>query len=253
MQNINKERFNKLVRNFIHHRGLGGEEAHPTVDQWNSGFISPEMLKILENSSGKAEFMPDNTDVMTLPVGNYVTWSDDISKSNLPAKTGYLVEIKIWNKLKIIKAIAFGSGKSYIYSTNHNGVNPTSPEGWGRMYREHVLFDGALSGAGATTTLPERADLFEDLIVIYRHNKQNDGVAFLSTYNLIKYDLTISSVNIAGDMSGIMINEVRVKIDQETKKKFTILDSKSINFGPRHFNDTSQSDRVEILKIIGRL
>lgn len=252
MKNLDQERFEKLVRNFVHHKGLGGEEAHPPVDGWDSGFMTPGMLKDLKNSLGNATFLPNNTDVMTLNPGNYITWSKDTSRSNLPTNTGFLVQIAKGDKIKTIRAWDFGKGKEYVYNLNFSGDQSNLPSGWSRVYHEKVLWDKPFFGKGTSVTLAERADLFEDIIVIFRHNQQNDSVAFLSSWNLVQYGLSVSATNISTTNDTLMVGELLLKVDKETAKNFTISDVRCIALGRNFFSDATNVDKMEVIKIIGR-
>ncbi|MBF0747279.1 hypothetical protein IR073_06440 [Gemella sp. 19428wG2_WT2a] len=253
MENISKKQFEKLLRNFVHHRGKGGLEEHAPVDSWDAGFMTPEMLKKLNQSSGVPTFLEDDTNVFELKAGSYITWSKNMENSNLPENAGFLVEVTVWNNVKIIKAYNFDRGREYEINWDVNGSHKNLPEKWGQQVREYVLYDRPFFGKGTTVELRERVDRFSELIIMFRHNTELDQTVFLPTWNLTKYGLSISTTNIASNKAGIMINEVRLKVDEETKKMLTIQNHVAVNIGKNHLDETTHLEKIEIVKIIGRL
>lgn len=118
-----KATVNKLNRLINYHVGLGGNQAHPAVNKFNSGFMTPEIKADLEagvaNAKGKMQQMPAGTDVLTLPAGNY-----EISgaKNNPVGSDNWTwIEYEIHTageQRRQIKAVISANGRTY-YRTVH--------------------------------------------------------------------------------------------------------------------------------------
>lgn len=255
MKNNDKELFDKLVRNFVHHRGAGGNNEHAEVDEWDSGFMTPEMLASLKNSLGNLKFIPDDTNVRTLGAGNYIVWTKDISQSNLPSTGGFVLEVKSWNKekFKLIRAYHLYECREYVFSTNTDGGANGVYDGWVKNPLEKTLFNKAFAvKKGSVIELESSLNKFEEVVVTFRHNKQNDGVAVLPVYNLKKYGNSFSVTNISGSLDGVMVAELFLK-SNEAGTEIRVGDFLAVKLFANSVYNTTGTDSIEILKVVGRL
>ena len=61
----------RLYRVVEHHIGNNGDDTHSPATDDNSGFMTPEHIKLLRDSKCKRTRIPDGSDVLTLDYGSY--------------------------------------------------------------------------------------------------------------------------------------------------------------------------------------
>lgn len=140
-----KSNLNRLNRLINHHIGLGGN-VHAAVNDFNAGFMTPEIKADLEagiaNAKGEMQRMPAGTDVLTLPAGNY----EILGAKNNPVGSDDMswIEYEIHTageQRRQIKAVINNSGRTY-YRTVHTGGAATSGTGmW--TYDPFLIWSGA--------------------------------------------------------------------------------------------------------------
>lgn len=136
-----KSNLNRLNRLLNHHIGLGGD-AHAEVNDWNAGFMTPDLKNDLENAEGIMKTMPAGTDVFELPAGNY-----EISGANNNpigdddhSFIEYYITTASENRRQI-RAIVSNSGRKY-FRTIHTGGDVTSGTGKWR-YEPYQIWNGS--------------------------------------------------------------------------------------------------------------
>lgn len=155
-----KTTVNKLNRLINHHIGLGGN-AHPPVNKFNSGFMTPDQKLTLEtaseqadNAEGNMKFMADGTDVLTLPAGNY--WISNALNNPIGPEDRSILNYKVfiddYLKRKEIWATLSVNGRVY-YRTLHSGGDPTSgTNGW--VYINYRIWNGNTNSGDITYSWP---------------------------------------------------------------------------------------------------
>lgn len=156
-----KATVNKLNRLINHHVGLGGNQAHPSVNKFNSGFMTPDQKLTLEtaseqadNAEGNMKFMADGTDVLTLPAGNY--WISKALNNPVGPENGGLINYKVFiddhlNRKEIWATVSV-IGRVY-YRTIHSGGSPTSgTNGW--LYMNFPIWAGNTNNGDITYSNP---------------------------------------------------------------------------------------------------
>lgn len=138
-----KEQVNQNVRMINHHIGIGGD-AHPAVNNYNAGFMTPDQKGTLENAGGQRIWMPAGTDVFTLPAGKYEIsgalnnpiGSDDISFIEYDISTSF-------DGRRQIEAYLSSTGRRY-YRSIHTGGGTNSGSGmWN--YIPFVIWSGSIT------------------------------------------------------------------------------------------------------------
>lgn len=163
-----KSNLNRLNRLINHHIGLGGN-VHAAVNDFNAGFMTPEIKADLEagvaNAKGEMQQMPAGTDVLTLPAGNY-----EISgaKNNpVGSDNTAWIEYEIHTageQRRQIKAVINTNGRTY-YRTVHTGGTATSGTGmW--TYEPFLIWNGAAT-TGTLTFDPAPLKLQNGIRVRY--------------------------------------------------------------------------------------
>ncbi|NTR54835.1 hypothetical protein HQ956_09980 [Enterococcus faecium] len=142
----------KLWRLFSHHKGLGGDEAHPPVDGLVSGFMTPELLAQHNQLFSTRNFITADDDVgveiLSLEPGFY---SSNRFKGG-PTSTSSTGNIDRWlAHLDVYKG--YSNSRIYVYTTSSNGdrwyltahnsnnVNNGSMK-WIKLVSEVVLWEG---------------------------------------------------------------------------------------------------------------
>lgn len=142
----------KNTRVIGHHVGIGGN-AHPTVNDFNSGFMSPDQKATLETASSDAkngrglmQRMPNGTDVLTLPAGNYIitnALNNPIGPDDFSITLYHISDSG--DSRREIRAVVSSTGSVYT-RTVHTGGDPTSGSRvWDQQTTRHLVWSGEAS------------------------------------------------------------------------------------------------------------
>lgn len=142
----------KLWRLFSHHKGLGGDEAHPPVDGLVSGFMTPELLSQHNQLFTAREFITAaddiGVDILSLKPGFYSSnrfKGGPSAKSNIGGIDKWLANLDIYQ--------GYSGSRVYVYTTSSNGDRwymtthysnniLTGSIKWLKMAAETVLWEG---------------------------------------------------------------------------------------------------------------
>lgn len=173
----NNNNIDKLTRMLEHHVGLGGNEAHPDVDYFQSGFMPKETFSEHKQIFESRKMVKDQ-DILTLNPGYYGAYH----MTNHPVQTEpttWFSEIEVTQSAesggrKLFKLYDSVSGLSYWRTTDLTG-DPASGTGfWIKNVNEVVLWSG-WSDFSKPTPLAYPVDSFSDVYVKYGTSVGNVG------------------------------------------------------------------------------
>lgn len=142
----------RLWRLFSHHKGLGGDEAHPPVDGLVSGFMTPELLAQQDQIFKERKFIAAEDDVGADILGLDPGFYSSNRFKNGPTSNSSTGNIDRWlAHLDIYRGYA--GSRIYVYTTSTNGdrwyrtahnsnnVSDGSMK-WIKLVSEVVLWEG---------------------------------------------------------------------------------------------------------------
>ena len=248
------ETINHLLKTIKNHIGRGGDAAHLPVDNDISGFMTPEMLKRLNSSSGKlpTEVTPD--DFYNLSAGVYLAVGTNTN--NAPVSSGYhIVQVFDFSDRKVIYCMHAHTGVIYVYSFNRqdgSDLTPLSKRGWRIIPQEVTLWEGKVKNPGANATLIDDVNRYRRLKLFYKVD--NSGVSSyietsVSSLTNGVFSFTTSNVFNGSNSLAIAITVVDVTM-KNAPTTFEITRQKTVSYN--HAGVAAElTDKIEIFRIIG--
>lgn len=162
-----------------------GDEAHTPVSTYQAGFMTPEMLKNLQESQGNRTYTGGGRDILTLPAGHYYGLkykNGPFPETDDSTLTVDITEVKatsgaIARQYLVIKSL---TGELFTFTQHYNNTNANSPAVWTEIPRYAKLFSGKAQDVGTEITLMDSVNKYKRLIFE------------LDTNNAGKYDITMS-------------------------------------------------------------
>lgn len=212
-----KATVNKLNRLINYHVGLGGNQAHPAVNKFNSGFMTPDQKLKLENVDGQRIGMPQGTDVLTLPAGHYEI-SNALNNPVGPDNYSF-IEYDIstsFDGRRQIEACVSSVGRRYYRSIHTGGGSDSGSGGWN--YDPFIIWSGSITTGKLQYQIP-MFSFMRGIRVVYStvsgqrgsfdvygndsgstvyniSNNTNDSNISLQNYEIsISFDLTSLTIN----------------------------------------------------------
>ena len=244
---------NHLLKTAKNHIGRGGNVAHLPVDNDMSGFMTPEMLKRLNSTSGRLTTLTKDN-FFKLPAGVYL--AEGTTNNNAPVSSGYhIVQVFEFLDRKLIYCIHMHTGVIYVYSFNRadgSDETPLSKNGWRTIDQRVTLWEGAETAEGTIISLIDSLTRYSKIIVYYNTNPTYSYSSIeLSTSLILNNDVRFNGINLPNkvEILGITVNEIAITA-KEDPKKIKIVQQKSIYAG----SDGKQvltEDLIEISRIVG--
>ncbi|MFZ8764796.1 hypothetical protein [Enterococcus diestrammenae] len=241
----------KIWRLFSHHKGLGGDEAHPEVNRLVSGFMTPEMLSKLTAANGDSKLISDgDINVLDLSAGNWLIEGN--LTNNLPLTYSFfLVDVAVAGSRKFITATQTGTGKIWTYVVNNDDNKVDNPNGWRRIWQEAVLFSGSVGKLNDSILLTDGIHKFEFFDIMYEY-QGNHSLARI-TVNQLKSGFGLTSVNInnGGTDVGFSYAETSVSYVNNTQLKISASKSVNNNMGSSSASEINTAN-INIYRILGK-
>lgn len=199
----------KSIRMINHHVGVGGNKAHPSVNSFNSGFMTPDQKRTLENAGGQRITMPSGTDVFTLPAGRYEisnalnnpVGSDDYSFIEYDISTSF-------DGRRQIEAYLSSTGRRYYRSIHTGGGTDTGSRMWD--YDPFIIWEGSVSSGTLHYFVPMNA--FKNGIRIVYSTISNQKGSF-NLYGTTSGNAALNVGNNTSDASTFQSYELNISFD----------------------------------------
>ena len=244
---------NHLLKTVKNHIGRGGNVAHLPVDSDMSGFMTPEMLKCLNSTSGQLTTLTKDN-FFELPAGIY--WAEGTTSNNAPMSSGYhIVQVFEFLDRKLIYCMHMYTGVIYVYSFNRadgSDETPLSKKGWRTINQRVTLWEGVATTEGTIISLIDSLTRYSKIIVDYTINPTYSYSSIeLSTSLILNNNIRFNGINLPNQVGtfGITVNEIAITA-KEDPNKIKIVQQKSIHVG----SDGQQvftKDLIEIFRIVG--
>lgn len=246
-----EKKFGKLWRLFNHHKGLGGEEAHPEVNNLVSGFMTPDMLSKLNAANGDSKLISDtDINVFDLSAGKWLIAGN--SANNLPLDYSlFLVDVVAAGSRKFITATQTGTGKMWTYVVNNDANKVDTPNGWRRIWQEVLIFSGSAGKLNDSIPLTDGIHKFEFFDVLYEY-QGNHSLSRL-TANQFKTDFGLTGVNINNGATDVGFSYAETSVSYVNNTQMKISASKSVynNMGSQSASEINTAT-LNIYRIFGR-
>lgn len=244
---------NHLLKIIKNHIGRGGNSAHLPVDIDFSGFMTPEMLKRLNATSG--QLTPTKTDnFFELSAGTYCV--DGTATNNAPIPSGfYITQVFEFLDRKLIYSMHMHTGVLYVYGFNRvdgSDETPMSKRGWRTIDQHVVLWEGTASTPGTMIDLGDDLTRYRRIRIYYNINPtlSNSSVE-ISTSTIMRAETRFNGINLANNPSslGIGISEIAVSATKNPRI-IEIIQQKTV-YADGNGRQSLVDDQIEIFRIIG--
>ena len=238
---FDKTKISQLFRLLSRHIGLGGDEAHPVADEWESGFMSPDMVTKYNRLFDKRPYTNANNStaaertLVDLPAGNY-EGSGWIGHDDNPNPTSWVSEVDVTvgndGKRKLIKVT--DSQKSSRYHLNLHTGGVVSTAGWLRTLGTKVLYTGEFSTVGSSINLPRAYTSFDFVRVSFRYNG-NHQTAIIKASDLNSVQ-GFSVANLSNSTNNFVnVGEIRIQGSSD-RKSISVIGNKSLTVGANNIS-----------------
>jgi len=218
-----KEQVNQNVRMINHHIGIGGD-AHPAVNNYNAGFMTPDQKGTLENAGGQRIRMPAGTDVLTLPAGIY----EIVNATNNPVGVDdqTLTEYRIYtssdNLTRHIIATHSVNNRVFQRTVHYDGLPESGTGMWVTPAFKTLVWSGSSSSGVLTFEHPlsERG-----LAIEYATKYGSSG--YVEHSGRQSYQ-SLTAINLPNDNSTLDVQELELLYSVANDYKSLKIDSNTI-------------------------
>lgn len=243
------------------HVGKGGQKAHPDVDEFQSGFMTPSMLNEHNAALVKRTNVGDSsgTDILTLSIGNYagsywINHPSSAKTTDINAAYAYVSVIpSSTDSRRFIVLVEAATGRIWTRTVNDTyDVNNK----WTKIEQFETLWEGNSKMTTPVTLASSILDqsgnpTYSSIFVDYTTDTNNHGRQYGT-----RYDVTINTSNENNTLNVMapVLYEAQIVFPTSTTAKMEVNKATVINTrsdGAAFLADATAAGTINILRICG--